>query len=189
MRLDVYHAARVCAWDDRWRTIEPIEINSNRTIMDSSASTALQGCVSSLRTSMQLLESSINTLDAGVHDYPRLSKVLQTTRVRCFLTLAVLADADNQITALRTSLRTLPPNRPTNPPLLPRTRAQHPSRPRRSTVGQNGTPRTVAYRQSRSTGGQAVESIAGWRQEELDIGRETEHRWGWWTEQFGAVEG
>jgi DASH complex subunit SPC19 len=50
--------------------------------MDSSASTALQGCVSSLRTSMQLLESSINILDTGVHDYPRLSKVLQTTRVR-----------------------------------------------------------------------------------------------------------
>ena len=30
---------------------------------------------------MQLLESSINTLDTGVHDYPRLTKVLQTTRV------------------------------------------------------------------------------------------------------------
>ena len=50
--------------------------------MDSSASSALQGCVSSLRTSMQLLESSINILDAGVNDYPRLTKVLQTTRVR-----------------------------------------------------------------------------------------------------------
>jgi hypothetical protein len=54
--------------------------------MDSSSSTALQGCVSSLRTSMQLLESSINILDTGVHDYPRLSKVLQTTRVRLFQT-------------------------------------------------------------------------------------------------------
>jgi DASH complex subunit SPC19 len=49
--------------------------------MNSSSSTALQGCVTSLRTSMQLLESSINTLDSGVHDYPRLTKVLQTTRV------------------------------------------------------------------------------------------------------------
>lgn len=49
--------------------------------MDSSSSTALQGCVNSLRTSMQLLESSIDILDSGVHDYPRLSKVLQTTRV------------------------------------------------------------------------------------------------------------
>jgi DASH complex subunit SPC19 len=49
--------------------------------MNSTSSTALQGCVTSLRTSMQLLESSINTLDTGVHDYPRLTKVLQTTRV------------------------------------------------------------------------------------------------------------
>lgn len=31
---------------------------------------------------MQLLDSSINILDSGVSDYPRLSKVLQTTRVR-----------------------------------------------------------------------------------------------------------
>ena len=50
--------------------------------MDSSSHNALQGCVSSLRTSMQMLESSINILDSGVSDYPRLSKVLQTTRVR-----------------------------------------------------------------------------------------------------------
>lgn len=31
---------------------------------------------------MSLLGSSISTLDAGVNDFPRLSKVLQTTRVR-----------------------------------------------------------------------------------------------------------
>ncbi|KAH9826720.1 DASH complex subunit SPC19-like [Teratosphaeria destructans] len=50
--------------------------------MDSSAQQqhALQGCVSSLQSSMQLLESSISILDSGVSDYPRLSKVLQTTR-------------------------------------------------------------------------------------------------------------
>jgi DASH complex subunit SPC19 len=48
---------------------------------NSSTHYALQGCVSSLRSSMQLLESSINILDAGVNDYPRLAKVLQTTRV------------------------------------------------------------------------------------------------------------
>ncbi|KAF2691432.1 hypothetical protein K458DRAFT_324765 [Lentithecium fluviatile CBS 122367] len=41
---------------------------------------ALEGCVSSLRSSMQLLDSSINILDEGVNDFPRLSKVLQTTR-------------------------------------------------------------------------------------------------------------
>lgn len=49
--------------------------------MDSSSHNALQGCVGSLRTSMQMLESSINILDSGVSDYPRLAKVLQTTRV------------------------------------------------------------------------------------------------------------
>ncbi|KAK4960636.1 DASH complex subunit spc19 [Elasticomyces elasticus] len=40
----------------------------------------LSGCVSSLRSSMQLLDSSISILDSGVHDFPRLTKVLQTTR-------------------------------------------------------------------------------------------------------------
>jgi DASH complex subunit SPC19 len=42
----------------------------------------LEGCVGSLRNSMQLLDSSINILAEGVNDYPRLAKVLQTTRVR-----------------------------------------------------------------------------------------------------------
>ena len=42
---------------------------------------SLAGCVSSLRSSMQLLDSSIATLDAGVNDFPRLAKVLQITRV------------------------------------------------------------------------------------------------------------
>ncbi|KAF1913542.1 DASH complex subunit Spc19 [Ampelomyces quisqualis] len=40
----------------------------------------LEGCVGSLRNSMQLLESSINILAEGVNDFPRLEKVLQTTR-------------------------------------------------------------------------------------------------------------
>ncbi|KAJ9641457.1 DASH complex subunit spc19 [Coniosporium tulheliwenetii] len=41
---------------------------------------SLEGCVSSLRSSMQLLDSSISILDSGVNDFPRLAKVLQTTR-------------------------------------------------------------------------------------------------------------
>ena len=41
----------------------------------------LEGCVGSLRNSMQLLGSSINILAEGVNDFPRLAKVLQTTRV------------------------------------------------------------------------------------------------------------
>jgi len=49
--------------------------------MDTGSHNALQGCVSSLRSSMQLLDSSINTLDSGASDYPRLAKVLQTQRV------------------------------------------------------------------------------------------------------------
>lgn len=49
--------------------------------MDPSTHTALQGSVASLRTSMHLLDSSLSILDAGVADYPRLARVLQTTRV------------------------------------------------------------------------------------------------------------
>ncbi|KAL2373559.1 mitotic spindle biogenesis protein Spc19 [Blastomyces gilchristii SLH14081] len=42
--------------------------------------TSLSSSVSSLQASLQLLESSINILDEGVSDFPRLRKVLQTTR-------------------------------------------------------------------------------------------------------------
>ncbi|KAI9769392.1 MAG: hypothetical protein M1840_004094 [Geoglossum simile] len=41
---------------------------------------SLAGCVASLKSSMSLLDSSISILDSGVHDFPRLGKVLQTTR-------------------------------------------------------------------------------------------------------------
>ncbi|OKL60523.1 hypothetical protein UA08_04281 [Talaromyces atroroseus] len=41
---------------------------------------SLASSVSSLRSSLQLLDSSIDILDSGVNDFPRLSKVLQTTR-------------------------------------------------------------------------------------------------------------
>ncbi|KAA6408136.1 MAG: DASH subunit Spc19 [Lasallia pustulata] len=43
-------------------------------------SSPLASCVSSLQSSMQLLGSSISILDSGVNDFPRLSKVLHTTR-------------------------------------------------------------------------------------------------------------
>lgn len=39
-------------------------------------------CVASLRTSLSFLESSVNTLGNGVEDFPRLSSVLKTVRVR-----------------------------------------------------------------------------------------------------------
>ena len=41
----------------------------------------LASCVSSLRSTNALLSSSISILDSGVNDFPRLAKVLQTTRV------------------------------------------------------------------------------------------------------------
>ncbi|KAL9125344.1 MAG: hypothetical protein Q9217_005436 [Psora testacea] len=41
----------------------------------------LASCVSSLRSTNTLLSSSISILDSGVNDFPRLEKVLQTTRV------------------------------------------------------------------------------------------------------------
>lgn len=48
----------------------------------SSAAASYADCVSSLRTSLQFLESSVQTLDSGVSDFPRLVKVLKTVRVR-----------------------------------------------------------------------------------------------------------
>lgn len=53
--------------------------------MDRRVSTAnhlysLQGCVTSLRASCSLLESSIASLDAGIHTFPRVSKLLQANR-------------------------------------------------------------------------------------------------------------
>lgn len=41
-------------------------------------------CVASLRTSLTLLESSVDTLGSGVSDFPRLGSVLKTVRVRIF---------------------------------------------------------------------------------------------------------
>ncbi|KAJ6019223.1 hypothetical protein N7499_009618 [Penicillium canescens] len=41
---------------------------------------SLSSCVSSLQSSLHILDNSITTLDSGVNDFPRLCKVLQTTR-------------------------------------------------------------------------------------------------------------
>ncbi|KAE8147544.1 putative mitotic spindle biogenesis protein Spc19 [Aspergillus avenaceus] len=41
---------------------------------------SLSNSVTSLSSSLQILDSSISTLDDGVNDFPRLCKVLQTTR-------------------------------------------------------------------------------------------------------------
>lgn len=55
---------------------------------------SLEGCVGSLRSSMQLLDSSINILEEATNDFPRLAKVLQTTRVRNIQLLKVLPVAN-----------------------------------------------------------------------------------------------
>ncbi|KAA8647227.1 hypothetical protein EYZ11_008653 [Aspergillus tanneri] len=41
---------------------------------------SLSAAVTSLQSSLDVLDSSIETLESGVSDFPRLSKVLQTTR-------------------------------------------------------------------------------------------------------------
>ncbi|EAS36489.2 mitotic spindle biogenesis protein Spc19 [Coccidioides immitis RS] len=41
---------------------------------------SLSSSVASLKSSLQLLESSIDVLDNGVNDFPRLCKILQSTR-------------------------------------------------------------------------------------------------------------
>ena len=56
----------------------------------SSSQASLNASVSSLRASINLLESSISILDAGVSDFPRLGKVLSTTRV-CRMCLCKLS--------------------------------------------------------------------------------------------------
>lgn len=48
----------------------------------STAPSTFGDCVASLRTSLTLLESSVDTLGTGVSDYPRLANVLKTVRVR-----------------------------------------------------------------------------------------------------------
>lgn len=151
--------------------------------MDSSSSPALQGCVSSLRTSMQLLESSIDILDSGVHDYPRLSKVLQTTRVsvECAqskaIPLAQRLEGLTSTSALRTRLRTLPPHRARNPPLLPRARAQRPAHPRRSATRPHGAARAVPAGQSGAARGPAGASETGRRWSRERRSSEAEHCW------------
>ena len=41
---------------------------------------SLSSSVTALRTSLSLLDSSISILNTGIHDFPRLSTVLTTTR-------------------------------------------------------------------------------------------------------------
>lgn len=55
---------------------------SSQSQSSSSSSSSLSASVSSLRSSLSLLDSSIAILDTGISDFPRLKKVLTSTRVR-----------------------------------------------------------------------------------------------------------
>ncbi|KUI56055.1 DASH complex subunit SPC19 [Cytospora mali] len=54
-------------------------------------------CVASLRTSVSLLESSVDTLGNGVTDFPRLSSVLKTVRHYELIPQPTLAAAESSL--------------------------------------------------------------------------------------------
>jgi hypothetical protein len=77
----------------RCRCFSPYKVNNHRLSTVASSllynlylqhimTSSLASSVTSLQSSLQLLDNSITTLDSGVNDFPRLCKVLQTTRVR-----------------------------------------------------------------------------------------------------------
>ncbi|KAL8699650.1 MAG: hypothetical protein Q9201_005879 [Fulgogasparrea decipioides] len=57
----------------------------------------LADCVSSLRSSNHLLSNSISILDSGVNDFPRLAKVLQTTKHFELLPSSALTAAQSRL--------------------------------------------------------------------------------------------
>ncbi|KAL9001703.1 MAG: hypothetical protein Q9188_005326 [Gyalolechia gomerana] len=57
----------------------------------------LADCVSSLRSSNHLLANSISILDSGVNDFPRLAKVLQTTKHFELLPSSALSAAQSRL--------------------------------------------------------------------------------------------
>lgn len=134
----------------------------------------LGSCVSSLRSTNALLSSSISILDSGVNDFPRLAKVLQTTRV-CSPSLhssnhllpfefalnsmagrfkswheesTVLINTTHP--AFRTPPRTHPPIRPIRPPRLPHPRSRLPPLQSRVPPRQTRPPRTSPHRAQRA---------------------------------------
>ena len=62
--------------------------------------------VASLRTSLKFLDSSVETLDAGVSDFPRLINVLKTVRVRLLPNSSKSSVLSAALTSLPHSLST-----------------------------------------------------------------------------------
>ncbi|BCS29297.1 DASH complex subunit SPC19 [Aspergillus puulaauensis] len=58
---------------------------------------SLASSVASLQSSLQLVDSSISILDSGVSDYPRMTKVLQTTRHFELLPEPTIRDAQQSL--------------------------------------------------------------------------------------------
>ena len=132
--------------------------NTPRSIIMAAAHlSTYSDCVSSLRTSLKFLESSVETLDNGVSDFPRLVNVLKTVRVR--LTYLMSRSFRSYSSALRThppththSSRNIPPRRnrslyrsATRPCRLPNRAPGTPHRdsqsPRGATAGSSTAPR------------------------------------------------
>lgn len=95
-----------------------LEIQIYILIFHAKMAASLSSSVSSLQSSLNLLESATDILDAGVSDFPRLCKVLQTTRVRP--TLARHSQRKHLLLnfrlALRAPSRTHSPRRAEIPP-------------------------------------------------------------------------
>jgi hypothetical protein len=66
-----------------------------------SSAASLSASVASLRSSLSLLDSSIAILGTGINDFPRLSTVLTTTRVKLSSVSEYMVDTD-AISAFRT---------------------------------------------------------------------------------------
>lgn len=108
------------------RTSKPTFANQTRQLpgnraahapkMSHSHSPALSSygdCVDSLRTSLTLLESSVDTLGNGVADFPRLASVLKTVRVCILLNIHVYLSLIFVVSFPH------PPTRPSDPPSQP----------------------------------------------------------------------
>jgi DASH complex subunit SPC19 len=67
------------------------------TTMTTATGSSYADCVSSLRSSLKFLESSVDTLDNGVSDFPRLVNVLKTVRHYELIPQPTLAAAESSL--------------------------------------------------------------------------------------------
>lgn len=82
----------------------------------SPAPSTYNDCVACLRTSLTLLESSVDTLGSGVSDFPRLGSVLKTVRVSSSVFWFVDKRKENKRKEIKTKVITSTTNSSPNPP-------------------------------------------------------------------------